>query len=184
MNKFLIILSLLLIAVGCKTPEARRPVSQNTGSYINQSIARNKKLNKAEEKAIKSIINEHPEKNFIASENGFWYYYNIQDTLAGSTPQVGDLVSFNYNISTLNGTPILTKEEIGDQTYQIDQSNQELMSGLRDGLKLMKPGETVTFLFPSHKAYGYYGFQNKIGSNLPIQSQVTLNEIQPKNSEN
>mgnify|MGYP003656434644 FL=1 len=54
---------------------------------------------------------------------------------------------------------------------------QELFTGLREGLKLMQAGETVTFLFPSHKAYGYYGDENKIGTNIPLVCKVTVNSI-------
>ena len=57
----------------------------------------------------------------------------------------------------------------------IDKEN--IFSGLRQGLKLMKVNETVTLYFPSHKAYGYYGDQQKIGKNVPIKSIVTLNKI-------
>ncbi|MFT5751617.1 MAG: FKBP-type peptidyl-prolyl cis-trans isomerase, partial [Dokdonia sp.] len=64
--------------------------------------------------------------------------------------------------------------------YQIDQSNQDLISGIREGLKLMKEGETITVLLPSHKAYGYYGFEDKIGSNVSIRSTITLNKIKTK----
>lgn len=41
----------------------------------------------------------------------------------------------------------------------------------------MKTGETVTFLFPSQKAYGYYGDDNKIGRNTPLICEVTVNSI-------
>jgi FKBP-type peptidyl-prolyl cis-trans isomerase len=58
---------------------------------------------------------------------------------------------------------------------------QELMTGLREGLKIMKEGETVTFVFPSYKAYGYYGDMNKIGSNTPIISKVTIINIEQIN---
>jgi len=54
---------------------------------------------------------------------------------------------------------------------------EELFSGLREGLKLMKTGETITFLFPSQKAFGYYGDDNKIGINMPIVCEVTVNLI-------
>ena len=54
---------------------------------------------------------------------------------------------------------------------------EELFTGLREGLKLMKPGETVTFLFPSQKAYGYYGDEDKIGINTPLICEVTVNTI-------
>jgi len=56
---------------------------------------------------------------------------------------------------------------------------EELFTGLREGLKLMKSGETVTFLFPSQKAYGYYGDENRIGSNTPLICKVTVNSITP-----
>jgi len=51
------------------------------------------------------------------------------------------------------------------------------MAGLRHGIKLMKVGETATFLFPSHIAYGYHGDNNKIGINVPLQSTVTLLDL-------
>ena len=73
---------------------------------------------------------------------------------------------------------MLSEEENGLQVYKVDQSNQDLISGIRDGVKLMKPGETVTFLFPSYKAYGYYGIQNKLGANTPVQSTITLKSIE------
>ncbi len=177
MPRYPIIALLLLILASCKTPQARRPVSQNSGSYINASIERNKKLNKADESAIKQVIDNDKKRDFIASKNGFWYAYEVQDSLKTPTPEVGDVVTFDYNIASISGTEIVTKKELGIQTYKVDQSNQDLISGLRDGLKLMKEGETVTFLFPSHKAFGYYGYENKIGRNRPIQSTVTLHSI-------
>jgi len=174
MNKLLTVVILLLV-FGCKTPEARRPVSVKTGSFIDASIERNKKLN-ADEKAF--IENLMKEKNieYIASESGFWYYYNNKveiDTL--KTPSFGDIVNYNYNVKRLNGSLIYSTEAIKTQTYAMDK--QELFTGLREGLKLMKTGETVTFLFPSQKAYGYYGDENKIGRNTPLICEVTVNSI-------
>ena len=66
----------------------------------------------------------------------------------------------------------------------IDQSNQELIAGIRDGLKLMHVGETVKFLFPSYKAYGYYGHEDYIGPNTPLQCTITLNSIDKSKSKN
>ncbi|PZW40691.1 gliding motility-associated peptidyl-prolyl isomerase [Mesonia algae] len=165
----------LLCAFACKTPEARKPVASKSGSFIQESVKRNKKLVAQEEKIISDIIKTDTTNNYISSSNGFWYYYqdqNIEDTL---TPHFGDLVEFEYNISTLEGNPIYTKQEIGKREYVIDKEN--VFNGLRQGLKLMKVGETVTFLFPSHKAFGYYGDLDKIGRNVPIRSTITLNSI-------
>ena len=115
---------------------------------------------------------------FIASQNGFWYYYNVKVEGDSITPKFGDIVNFNYNVTDFNNNIIYTEEELKAQNYAIDQ--EELFSGLREGLKLMKAGETVTFLFPSQKAYGYYGDENKIGANIPLICKVTINTITQK----
>ena len=93
-------------------------------------------------------------------------------------PKFGDIVTFTYDVKNLEGTTIVSEAENGLQQYQIDQSNQDLISGIREGLKVMKEGETVTFLFPSYKAFGYYGIQEKLGANVPIQSTITLRSIE------
>ena len=48
----------------------------------------------------------------------------------------------------------------------------------------MKAGETVTFLFPSYKAFGYYGDKDRIGTNIPIKTTVTLHSIREQDSIN
>lgn len=35
-------------------------------------------MNKAEENAILNIIKQHPEQEYIASADGFWYAYNVK----------------------------------------------------------------------------------------------------------
>jgi hypothetical protein len=45
----------------------------------------------------------------------------------------------------------------------------------------MREGETVTFLFPSYKAFGYYGIEEKLGTNIPVQSTITLHSVEQSN---
>lgn len=180
MRIFALLIFLSAAVFSCKSPEARRPVMQKTGSYIDQSVERNKQLVADEEELINQIIEEDSANTYISSPNGFWYYYNSEDTTATETPEFGDVVEFDYSIETLDGRPIYSEEELPTRTYAIDQ--EELFSGLRQGLKLMNEGETVTFLFPSHKAYGFYGDKDRIGTNVPIRSTVTLNKINQQNT--
>ncbi|WP_298555285.1 gliding motility-associated peptidyl-prolyl isomerase GldI [uncultured Algibacter sp.] len=174
MNK-LLILALFLLVFGCKTPEARRPVSVKSGSFIDASVERNKKLNAKEKASIEKLM-KLQEQDYIASESGFWYYYNNKTSIDSlKTPAFGDIINYNYNIKSLNGHIIYSTKELKTQNYTMDK--EELFTGLREGLKLMKSGETVTFLFPSQKAYGYYGDENKIGRNTPLICEVTINSI-------
>lgn len=176
MNKLLTLLIATLVLASCKAPEARRPISVKTGSFIDASVERNKKLNAQEEASIQKIISEQKDNDFIASETGFWYYYNIKTEIDSlKTPNFGDIINYIYDVKTLDGHLIYSKEDIRPQTYAMDQEN--LFTGMREGLKLMKTGETVTFLFPSQKAYGYYGDENKIGTNTPLMCEVTVHSI-------
>ena len=175
MKQALKLILLTLLIVSCNSPEARRPETQKTGSFIKESVERNKKLIETQQNLIKDIIKNNPQNNYIASENGFWYYYQTKAEGDSITPKFGDIVNFDYDVKDLNGNVIYNAEELKTQNYAMDQ--QELFTGLREGLKLMKAGETVTFLFPSQQAYGYYGDENKIGTNVPLICKVTVNTI-------
>ncbi len=178
MNKILPIIVIILALASCKSPEARKPVSVKTGSFIDASVERNKKLNAKEQAKIEKLLTDE-KRDYIASQSGFWYYYNNRVDLDSlKTPTFGDLVQFNYNVKALDGNLIYSNEDIKTQTYYMDK--EELFTGLREGLKLMKTGETVTFLFPSQKAYGYYGDQHRIGTNIPLICEVTVHSITDK----
>lgn len=176
MNKLYLFTFILLATLSCKQPEARRPVSVSSGSFIDASVERNKKLFAREKSLIEKIIKQDTSKIYTASESGFWYYYTTKvefDSI--EKPDFGDIVNYNYNVKSLSGNVIYSKEELKTQNYAMDR--EELFTGLREGLKLMKTGETVTFLFPSQKAYGYYGDEKRIGSNIPLICEVTVNSI-------
>ena len=181
LNKLIYILLCSALITSCKSPEARKPIQSQSGTFIKESAERNKKLYEEEKDYIEKIIAKDSTRNYITSESGFWYFYNKRDTTSSDMPDPGDIVKFTYDIKDLYGSLILSEKDNGLQQYKVDQSNQELISGVRDGIKLMKEGETVTFLFPSYKAYGYYGIEQKLGTNIPVQSTVTLHSIEQSN---
>lgn len=181
MNKLLSLSLIFLMLASCKSPEARRPISVNSGTFMEQSIKRNKALYESEKALFETYMNGHPDVNFITSQNGFWYYYNSEKSTDTITAKFGDVVNYDFDIKKINGEIVYSNETLKNRNYSMDQ--EKLFSGLREGLKLVKAGETATFLFPSQKAYGYYGDNNKIGTNIPIICEVTVNSI-TKNESN
>ena len=177
-NSLLVVLSACFLWSCEQNQEARRPLSQASGSFMKKSIERNKKLVASEEYRIQAVIKKNAGIEFLASKKGYWYHFskrNMQDTL---TPKKGDVAFYDYEVKDLKGNIIYTKEETQPQTYYVDKQN--IMMGLRDGIKLMRKKETFVFLFPSHMGYGYHGDNKKIGTNIPLLCTVTLRNFMPE----
>lgn len=163
---------------GCKELEARRPKQQSTKNFYKEVVAQNKKLNALETQKILSHFSKDTITEYKSSANGFWYAYQKQDTVLNSTPVKGDEVTLHYNITSLNNEVIY---DFQTRKYTIDK--EDFVPGLRDGIKLMKKGETITFVIPSYRAYGVTGDGNRIGMNQTLKSIVTLIEIKKPNNE-
>jgi gliding motility-associated peptidyl-prolyl isomerase len=163
---------------GCSQQQARRPVSQSSGTFMKESIERNKKLIANEEQQIDSVMKSNPSVKYTASAKGYWYYYQKENATDTLTPKRGDVAYFDYDIKDVKGNIIYSQTELRPQVYHVDKQN--IMMGLRDGIKLMNKGETVTFLFPSHMGFGYHGDNDRIGTNQPLICTVTLNDFKPE----
>ncbi len=167
-----------VLLVGCKQHEdARRPISRASGSFMKKSVDRNKKLIADEEKTFKKIIKSNPKVKYYATKKGYWFSYDERNTNETQTPRKGHIAYFNLEVKDIKGNVIYSEADLGPQTYYVDK--QDIMMGLRDGIKYMHKNETMTFLFPSHIAYGYHGDNKKIGPNEPLICTVTLRNFVP-----
>ena len=178
-SRIAIIFFLFVLISSCKQQQdARRPISQASGSFMKKSIARNKKLVATEETKIQDLIKSNPNVVYLASKKGYWYSYETRNEIDTLTPKKGDVAFFDYEIKDLKGTIIYSELELRPQIYYVDKQN--IMMGLRDGIKLMRKNEKVNFLFPSNMGYGYHGDNKKIGTNQPLICTVTLRDFKPE----
>jgi len=180
MKYFVIICAFLLMLISCANPEARKPLVRKTSSFMSESIERNKLLYKVEEEILMKKMESDTLHQYINSESGFWYYYDTELPAETYTPKTGDEVFYSHEISSLDDVVIYSKDAMGTKSFLIDK--EELITGLQDGFKIMKEGEVITFLFPSHKAFGYSGY-DKINPSQPLIYKVQLLKIN-KLSEN
>ena len=175
-NTLVAAILLLTLLNSCQSKqEARKPISHASGIFMRQSIDRNKKLIAGEEAEIARVIRQNPKTKFIASTKGFWYSYSTYNHIDTLSPKKGDVALFDYEVKDLKGKVIYSKSELGPQTYFVDKQN--IMTGLREGIKLMHRKEKVNFLFTSHIGYGYHGDNKKIGTNKPLFCIVTLRDF-------
>lgn len=178
MKPFTYILIILLL-LACGGPEPRRPVEVRSGSFIRESVQRNKELLALEENLIKEIIARDSIHEYLVSASGFWYYYNHRNEEDPYKPEPGDLVRFQYNVLSLSNDTIYSTSELGTVDYLVDKEDRKnLFPGLRNSLKLLREKETATFLYPSSLAFGYPGDSKRIGTNIPVKSTITLLQIE------
>ncbi|OAD45114.1 gliding motility-associated peptidyl-prolyl isomerase GldI [Polaribacter atrinae] len=171
---FLILASILCL--GCAKVEPRRPINPtNSTTILKETIEESIKLNALEEDKIIDVIKKDSTKTYQVSPNGFWYAYINKIEEDTPTPKVGDIATITYNITDLQGTVIYSEAELGTKEYKVDK--EDFISALQVGIKLMKVGETITFVIPSYSAFGISGDGNKIGINQSIKSTVTLINI-------
>tara|TARA_R110002020_G_scaffold203146_5_gene406556 strand:- start:3049 stop:3603 length:555 start_codon:yes stop_codon:yes gene_type:complete len=176
MRKLLVLIGIFTYLLSCNEPEPRRPIKARTASFFKETIKRNKELLAKEEGLIRDLIKKDTLHRYHSTTKGSWYYYDQEATDQDYTPQTDDLVTLTYNMVTFSNDTIYTAEEIGMQRYKVDK--QQLFPGLRNSVKILKEGETATFLYPSSLVYGYHGDEKKIGPNTPIKSTLTILKIE------
>lgn len=178
MNRFIYILCCGLLLLSCEEPQARRPVKVKSGSFLKESVERNRKLLSRESHLIRQVILQDSTRSYQTSADGFWFTYVDKKDSTAYQPVEDDLVFLTYDLRNLKGDTLYSAEEIGTVSYRVDK--QELFPGLRSAVRMMREGESATFMFPSAQGYGYTGDNRRIGPNTPLVSTVTIINIEPQ----
>ncbi len=169
----IVLIGVLLVA--CGNPKPRKPIMRTGTVDMSKSVALNKQIFSLESARFQEIREQDTVHTYKNSQYGFWYAYDSERSTDSIVPVSGDEVIFLYDVKSIEGELIYSKEELGEKIYVVD--HQDFMQGIQEGIKFMKVDEKVIFLLPSQKAYAYYGDEKKIGSNTPLIVTVELLEI-------
>lgn len=178
MKQVFIFFSVLALMASCQEPQPRRPLEVRSGSFLKASAERNKRLLGQETSAMQELVRQDSLNTYQSSSSGFMYSYEKSASQASPMAKPGDLVTLTYNVRTWNEDTLYRKEEIGIFKYNVDK--QELFPGLRYSVKLLKEGESATFLYPSSLGYGYQGDADRIGPNTPLKCTIEIFKIEPE----
>lgn len=168
MNKLLIILAIAaILTCSCnggnhrhnQVVEKRGPNMIEANRYI---ITKDRELiqNYCERKGIEAV--ETP--------TGLWYSVNER----GSGPLIkdGDVITFEFECSLLDGTVCYSSTESGPRTTRFGYSTME--SGLLEGIKLMRKDADYLFIIPPYLAYGVPGDGNRIPGRAVIVYRIKI----------
>lgn len=159
--------AVIVLLISCQNPKPRAPLNKKKSTFLISSAARNKRLFEEEELLLLQSAKNDSLHEFEKSSSGFLYAYEKKAAASVSLPKKGEKILFRYQIEDLEQNIIYDKNTLGIVEYSLDQ--EELLPALRLGLRMMKSGEVVVFLFPSYLCYSYQGDGDKVGVNQPLR---------------
>lgn len=171
MNIKSIFILILFTCFGCKDPVI--PQKKLNEEQIQEALIKaNQKLAKNELADIDAYIL----KNSLKMEkSGTGLRFSITGEGKGKFAEAGMKATVKYKISLLNGRVCYTSDNKGFEQFVVD--NDQVESGLHEGIKRMKVGNKAKFILPSHLAHGLIGDEDKIPSHAPIIYDIELLEL-------
>ncbi|MBN2639068.1 MAG: FKBP-type peptidyl-prolyl cis-trans isomerase [Bacteroidales bacterium] len=98
--------------------------------------------------------------------------YMIINQGNGPKAKVGNIATIAYSVRLMKGPVVYSSEQSGLKSFEIGHGG--VVTGLEEGIILLKVGEKAKFILPSHLAYGLTGDGNKVPPHTPIIYTVEL----------
>jgi len=168
LTRFLITLVLLEPVVSCQNPQ---PAGKDVGpgSVKEPLIEANKMAVQTETEQINDFLRRYKWK---MEQTGSGLHYLVYQNGEGPLAKAGDVVEISYSISLLNGDTVYTSKEKGNLAFIPGRA--QVISGLEEGILLLKKGDRAKFIIPSHLAFGLIGDQDKIGQKATLVYDVEV----------
>jgi FKBP-type peptidyl-prolyl cis-trans isomerase FkpA len=145
----------LFFSCGNNNDKEEKPI--NPIEYKQDLEEANKKLNQNEAEDIAAFIKRY---GWDMQETGSGLRYYIYNEGKGRQVEKFKLVTIRFKTKLLTGEQLYSSEKDGNKEFILGQSSE--ISGLEEGLLLMKEGDKAKLIVPSHLAFGLLGDQEKI----------------------
>jgi FKBP-type peptidyl-prolyl cis-trans isomerase FkpA len=103
-------------------------------------------------------------------------YYEIVQTKNGPAVQTGQFVSVFYKVFLLDGT--LCYDNSLGHPFRFKVGEDHVESGLHELMPLLKVGDEVRVVMPSHLAFGFTGDSNRIPGDSPLYYELKIVTVQ------
>jgi len=127
--------------------------------------------------SINEYVKSLGDTAYVITSSGLYYIELIPGT--GIMPDDGDTVTFRYKGSFLNNVVFDSNTGTGEEPYKTIIGSGEIITGLDEGIRLLKEGGKGKFLTPSSLAYGHGGVPTIIPGYTPLLFEITLLTVSP-----
>ncbi|MDO4225039.1 MAG: hypothetical protein Q4C75_04020 [Bergeyella zoohelcum] len=161
----------ILCLLGCENQQAYPPVGGVlTDKDLKFSQQRAKNLNELERMQITDWIKNQDEKFYPMGLN---YWVNVENLHNNPKKEDGTAVSYQYDIYDFDGVKIYSNPIVNVGVL----GKFSELKAVEDALRYLSPNQEVRLLIPSVLAYGTYGDNDKIPSDMPLIIVLKMNEI-------
>ena len=101
--------------------------------------------------------------------------YMIYNKGVGARAEKGKTATINFNVRLITGDVCYSSKESGAKDMKLGESGE--ISGLEEGLLLLRVGDKARFIIPSHLAFGLLGDEDKIPKRATLVYDVELTAI-------
>ena len=148
----------------------------NPGEYKEPLMEANKRVVKTEAQHIEDFLRRY---KWEMEESGSGLLYMIYYEGNGQQARNGMLASISYEIKVITGDVIYSSDKDGPLSFII--GNGEVISGLEEGILLMKVNDKAKFIIPSHLAYGLVGDGDLIPAKTTLIYDIELLSLKQSN---
>jgi FKBP-type peptidyl-prolyl cis-trans isomerase FkpA len=98
--------------------------------------------------------------------------YQIYEKGDGPRVEKGNILTFNFTLSLLDGRICYSSQEDGPKTFRVGRGGVE--SGLEEGVLLLREGDKARFILPPFLAHGLIGDQSRIPARAVLVYELEL----------
>jgi FKBP-type peptidyl-prolyl cis-trans isomerase FkpA len=167
----MIFLMLLSLMAGCR--QETPPAKQIDRSRVEKDMLEaNRRAVKTETQHIEDFLRRY---RWDMTESGSGLRYMIVKEGRGPYARTDDTAVIEYSVFLITGDLIYASAEDGLLEFTVGRG--AVISGLEEGILLMKVGDCAKFIIPSHLAYGLIGDDRKIPGKSTLIYDVKLLEL-------
>jgi FKBP-type peptidyl-prolyl cis-trans isomerase FkpA len=168
----LIIISFPAVVMFACTQEVPRKPDKPVTELKEPLIKANKEVVRAENEQIEDFLRRY---KWDMTETGSGLRYMIYHHGKGPASERGSVAELAYSVTFLTGDTVYTSREKGNLEFV--PGNAQVISGLEEGILLLREGDRAKFIIPSHLAFGLIGDQDRIGQKATLVYDVELLKI-------
>jgi FKBP-type peptidyl-prolyl cis-trans isomerase FkpA len=162
----------IIMLYSCNNEEGETVAVEQTISKkdVKKKIeAANKMYVKRESDEIDQYVKFH---EWNMTKTGTGLRYMVIKKGKGKTVLPGMEATINYKVKLLDGTLCYSSDVLGSKTFLVEQDNVE--SGLHEGIQKLREGDMALFILPSHLAHGLLGDESKIPTHASVVYEIEL----------